>query len=668
MTSRFLGAALALLAASTALAQTDPPPAPAPAPVEIPVAAPAPPPPVLTWEVKQRFRLWDLPSFTDKDRAETETLLLGLRGAPSAGDVHQQVVAFVRARKTLHSKGYWNAETRTYKPGYIYPKTYEVSIGLTNGADYAGQTCAWTTTAGKLNLLTAPCENSVIVALPATMTNGRYGAAPAEVTVVTPGGATAKQTVRVRDRLIVSFGDSFASGEGNPDVPSNLAALQGGWGANATAAYKQVWVGRDSMRGVKDPGWVDTGCHRSSFNQHLVAALKYAADRPQEAVTFLSYACSGAATFNGLLTPQVEPPGYKDNEHVKQQDLSQIEMAVRDLCPTDDTGASTARKISDRTFQKYRKPPLPWDKPYVEVKARAYNCGGLPTRGVDAILLSGGGNDAGFSAVIMGVLLPKAVPDPAGQIFLSVLRAQTDIVSSAPVASGIIKAHIRPDMMTLAKRLTEFAPSAPVIMGGYPSPVQDANGFCGPTHQSFGDARLHPANARLAAINALPPPKIFKPQYWSAIIDQDDGGDVEGSVVSGLNYKLRTTAKDTKWRFVTDGADKLKTHGWCASDPKSDDANLPDYDSGALDWTPWRPYAWDPYKSRARFFRTPNDAALTQMPENPRSWDWADLAVDEHFRALMAAFAGSFHPTFEGHVVMGLSLAGALQQDLSTQD
>ncbi|WP_454761195.1 hypothetical protein [Caulobacter segnis] len=149
----WLGAAIALLATSAA-AQTDPPPDPAAAQVAAPASdavtpppAPPPPPPKLTWEVEQRFRLWDLPSFTDKDRAEAQALLHGLRGNANADDVHDKVVAFVRARKTLHAKGYWNADTRTYKPGYLYPKTYVVSIGLINGADYAGQSCAWTTNA-----------------------------------------------------------------------------------------------------------------------------------------------------------------------------------------------------------------------------------------------------------------------------------------------------------------------------------------------------------------------------------------------------------------------------------------------------------------------------------------------------------------------------------------
>nr|QQZ49286.1 hypothetical protein JKL49_19665 [Phenylobacterium glaciei] len=72
-------------------------------------------------------------------------------------------------------------------------------------------------------------------------------------------------------------------------------------------------MGRAALNGIRNPSWFDPACHRSFYNQHLVAALKFAVARPHEAVTFLSYACSGAAVFNGLLTSQPQPPGYRDD-------------------------------------------------------------------------------------------------------------------------------------------------------------------------------------------------------------------------------------------------------------------------------------------------------------------------------------------------------------------
>ncbi len=673
MKRAFLGFIAAWLA-STAMAQTTEPaagaapaaaaPAPAVPPTQDAIPAPAPTP-VIAWRVERRFRLWDIPAFSDQDRADAEALYQALGGAPSPDDVHDKVVAFVKTHRALQAKGFWNAQTRTFKISFVYPKSYVVRIGLANGADFPGQTCAWSTTVGKLDLATAPCGNSVAITLPAS---GRGdGAPPATVTVTPINGAAHAETIRVHDRLIVSFGDSFASGEGNPDIPANLSALTGGWGVNGSAAYRQVWVGRDAMNGVKSPSWIDLGCHRSSLNQHMVAALKYAADRPHEAVTFLSYACSGAAIFNGLLTPQREPPGYKDSQSVTKQDVSQVEMAVRDLCPPDANGASTAQEIAARNYKRRLVKNWLWSPDEDTVSAPAFGCAGAGVkRPVDAVLLSDGGNDAGFSSVIMWTLLPKAVPDPGGMVLLQYLRNDESIALSPPSATKIVGQALGANLQTLSARLKEFAPTAPVIVGAYPSPVRvSGDKYCGPPMKTQRDADKNPANARLIAVSAAIPLKFLNLQTWRAVIDQDDEEQVEPVVVESLNNKLKLTSDTNHWVFVKSGADKVGGHGWCAGDAIAETADLPDYNADTATWSPWRPNDWDPYLRRARFFRTPNDAALTQRPEAPRPLGFpGDSLIDDHGRALLASFAGSFHPTFQAHVVMGLDLAYALEDKL----
>lgn len=669
--SAVLAAILSAWATSaTAQPDTPQPPAATPAAPSPPVEAAATPPPVpvvpeVTWQVERRFRLWDIARFNDADRTAAEALYQSLQGPLDPGAAHDQIVAFLKTHRTLQSDGYWDAKARHFKPGLLYAKAYIARIGLTNGASFPGQTCAWSTTAGQLNLATAPCDNSVTVTLPALKSG--EGSSSATVTVTTASGGTRTLPVRVRDRLVVSFGDSFASGEGNPDVPANLAALTGGWGGNGSAAYKQVWVGRDSMNGVKGPGWIDPGCHRSSLNQHLVTALKYSADRPHEAVTFLSYACSGAAVFNGLLTPQRQPPGYRDNVNVQEQDVSQVEMAVQDLCPLDAAGNSTATEIAPRTFQKRIKTTWIWDKPWQPVQARAFACSGagIPRR-VDAVLLSDGGNDAGFGSVITWALLPKAVSDPRGMILLTYLRTNVDIARSPPDAASDIGQTLSPNLQTLAARLSQFAPNAPVIAGGYPSPVRDTNHrFCGPILKTQPGADKDSTAARLVAVIGAVPPNPLGLQSWKVLIDQQDGAQIEPVVVTALNNQLETTSAITGWKFVVSGAQKAGDHGWCAGDPVAENAVLPDYSSDAAAWAPWEPFKWDPYVRRARFFRTPNDSALTELPENPRPINPViDAILDNHQRALLAGFAGSFHPTFQAHVVMGLDLANELEQDL----
>jgi len=86
--------------------------------------------------------------------------------------------------------------------------------------------------------------------------------------------ATTMQRVVLKDLLIVSIGDSYASGEGNPDVP----------------------------RGPTSPGsWQDRRCHRSRFSGPAQAAWELERRDEQSTVTFLSYACSGAQIRKGLI-------------------------------------------------------------------------------------------------------------------------------------------------------------------------------------------------------------------------------------------------------------------------------------------------------------------------------------------------------------------------------
>jgi hypothetical protein len=81
--------------------------------------------------------------------------------------------------------------------------------------------------------------------------------------------ASTVQEVTVRDLLIVTFGDSSASGEGN----------------------------RASS------GWEDRRCHRSRTSGPALAA-KYLEDvDPKTSVTYLDFACSGASVTNGIIGP-----------------------------------------------------------------------------------------------------------------------------------------------------------------------------------------------------------------------------------------------------------------------------------------------------------------------------------------------------------------------------
>ncbi len=90
------------------------------------------------------------------------------------------------------------------------------------------------------------------------------------------------ETITVEDWLIVSIGDSVASGEGNPDFPG-VCPLIG--------------------RCIPPPRWQDLRCDRSRWAGPAQAALAIEEADKRSTVTFVHLACSGATIYRGLVGP-----------------------------------------------------------------------------------------------------------------------------------------------------------------------------------------------------------------------------------------------------------------------------------------------------------------------------------------------------------------------------
>jgi hypothetical protein len=72
----------------------------------------------------------------------------------------------------------------------------------------------------------------------------------------------AETTVQVIPKLIISLGDSFASGEGNPDHPTKFnnwsaKSLQHDWALDP----QSQWAPSKAIQ--KSAEWLDAPCHRS---------------------------------------------------------------------------------------------------------------------------------------------------------------------------------------------------------------------------------------------------------------------------------------------------------------------------------------------------------------------------------------------------------------------
>lgn len=215
--------------------------------------------------------------------------------------------------------------------------------------------------------------------------------------------------------VIVGFGDSYGSGEGNPDVP---AVWKKGF-----KPKRQTTSWLTNLKNLEKNGrarWLDERCHRSFFSQQSLTALGIASRSKTTFVSFLHYACAGAEMFDGLLTPQFAP------EHSEAYSkYSQLNAAIRELCnlqtlgfrPADieelsEDGDEKLLRINDTELRPYDKLDRKLRKQrratnQMSPRSGIANCpDAFMPRKPDMVLLSIGGNDIGFKNMIQFFIVP----------------------------------------------------------------------------------------------------------------------------------------------------------------------------------------------------------------------------------------------------------------------
>jgi hypothetical protein len=130
---------------------------------------------------------------------------------------------------------------------------------------------------------------------------------PHSVKLVVNGGGRKNATteeVMIKDYLVVSMGDSYSSGEGNP---TNYVADTG-----------------DSLPDANGAGWSEGGywdyvnCHRSTRSGQANAAIDLEQADPHSSVTFIYLACSGAQIDSGILGIKDGNSGIPEEPQAKQ--------------------------------------------------------------------------------------------------------------------------------------------------------------------------------------------------------------------------------------------------------------------------------------------------------------------------------------------------------------
>ena len=161
-------------------------------------------------------------------------------------------------------------------PFPISPSSWHVDLDACDSALGAGTgaTFTWQLVGGTGTLSGGPgCDET-------DLTVGAEGVYKLQLTVASSLGTdTVTKDIVVQDWMVVSIGDSYGSGEGNPDqeIPRIVGVPTG------------------------DAKWQDPRCHRSAHAGSAQAAKWLEQADPHTSVTFIHVSCSGAEAMGGLL-------------------------------------------------------------------------------------------------------------------------------------------------------------------------------------------------------------------------------------------------------------------------------------------------------------------------------------------------------------------------------
>jgi hypothetical protein len=581
--------------------------------------------PAIVWRVKNPFRFIAEQAVMDQITAvhnggaktafELEHALqkIDLAGAKPRG--WWSVLAANSYEKTC-----WDAtklEFRTVNKceDYLAPKSHQVLVRLENAEALAGQRCEWYMDGSASG--ESDCGDEIELRIPYDTYHPENNQGVSVSARVAGGAEVPEVPVKVEDKLIVGLGDSYASGEGNPDVPANFSD-----GVTDTDSPLFSSTGLPTPQKNAGPAaaaqWLDRRCHRSTYSYQFKTALQVALSDPHWAVTFVTYSCSGAVTAQVVMDEQ------------KKNDLPEHENPRE----KPDLMNNSVYKIFPPQIKSLKK----------AICENGDECSGESgkQRKIDYLMLSIGGNDVKFAKYVANLTLSST----------SWLTQVAKLVRKTKKPAGdTIKAIAELTQTYSALRDTlvtdlniagckKGAPCPQILLTPYPNPLNDENGDrCigerGEFKVPFGRDR---AGRRAERIK-----------------------DTHDVILFGLRQVQLNTGPDGQgsplWSVVTDQLKKYDTHGFCAQD-KSSAAETAElltipvrkkingqrqwvYRSPDSRWLPFDYTKYRGYEPRQRWLRLPVDSKLNideQIPFFNLEKDW--FFIDE--------IAGIMHPTAEG--------------------
>jgi hypothetical protein len=597
----------------------------------------------ILWRVENPFRFFTDPADTEMHRAAYMALADDERAQP--------VLAAERALAELHDEGWaavmtgavcWDGAQNLHAcptaQAYINPTTHAVLVEATGIAASEPVECTWLTAPrgrrpGRGVSVTRPCSDAIRLEIP-------YPGG-ADVTLEVGGRRIASERVVVEDLFIAGIGDSFGSGEGNPDLPTRFSRERAfDYGKPSKGAELVGYPARagtwqrigDEQFVAANARWLDQACHRSLYSHQLRAALQIAIEHPHRAVTYVGFACSGAEVTFGLFLR------YKGHEWVPNPPaLSQISALAEAQC------GEQAAPMQDLPEAYHLGGRIPELQGGLTLK----KCEHEHARKLDLLLLSIGGNDIGFSRLVANAVL-------ADESTLKRLGGWFGQVHGPVDADGQLKA-LEARYRSLRRAIhnllhVPWTEPGRVILTAYPglALMEDGRSVC-PDGQAgmdvLADFRLSEERARESSAAA-----------------------------ERLNATMKAAARENGWTLVEAHRRQFQGRGLCAGHldnafSSADDLRLPRKVEGR--WQPYNPADYRAYARRQRWFRTPNDAFMTgnfhisgsvlQSALRTQSLSWFQLL-------LASTYSGAFHPTAEGHAAIADAVVTEARRVLARYD
>ena len=577
--------------------------------------------PRITWEVKNRFRLFR----EEKDFLLHTEALQGRDVLQSEQFLAVQSEGRGWARHML-GRLCIDAAGRIADPcprdgvaeNYLAPSDHAISLRVDGAPD---ATCTWLFDQGaeaKAGYL--PCQDEIRLRVPA----GRSTIVTADVRHADGTLERVSAEIAVRDFLIAGLGDSIAAGEGNPDRP--IALSDDGFCFRqfiGTSRSEYFRPGRAGFKGDKScelsrPGpdavnawnrlsarWQNSACHRSLYSYQLRTALALAVEQPHVAVTFLPLACTGSTIEDGVL----------GTKRVRETDCGDTK------CPS-----TVPAQVTQLT----------------NILARARKAD--PNRTLDLVLLTVGANDIDFSGLVADVIIEEPWSRALfkrGGVLGSVANSQALLDQTLPGDFARLRKALKPLVGGDLKRVVFTSYANPVLTADGATCTGGRDGF--DVHPAFGAdaARLETASNFVQ--------RQFLPRLKGL-------ATCTGGALCGAGEAMT---------FVDAHQDVFVGHGMCAraaSDPAFDNACFsPEGKSFAESPVEGarqpltcgqRPSAFRAYAPRMRWIRTANDSYFAAMTYPQGSSMQPSDIHDAMWGVLSAVYGGAVHPTAEGHAAM----------------